>query len=108
MTDQDITKMLKSNLELRSHVADEYLEQLLSAAKNEINREGIMLAVDDTTGYSMDDANLIVMYAAYLYRGRASTEEGYQTAALHPQGMPYMLRLTLNNHLMAQKMETGS
>ena len=108
MTNQDMLTMLKMNLEKPNSVGDGYLEQLLNVAKSEIKREGITLAEDPESGYSMDDTNLIVMYAAYLYRNRATTQEGYQTAAMHPQGMPYMLRLALNNHLFSQKMETES
>lgn len=104
MDDQAILNMLKMNLEKPNSVADEYLQNLVKAAKSEIVREGITLA-DDEGVYAYDDANLIVMYAAYLYRNRVSTTEGYQTTAMQPQGMPYMLRLALNNHLFSQKME---
>lgn len=104
MDDQTILSMLKMNLEKPNRVADEYLQNLIKAAKSEIRREGIILAETDGA-YSEDDANMIVMYAAYLYRNRVSTTEGYQTTAMQPQGMPYMLRLTLNNHLFSQKME---
>lgn len=109
--------MLKANLEKINSVNDAYLNQLISVAKAEITREGVVLntteATDPDAGgisttYSMDDANLIVMYAAYLYRNRAGNGEGYSTTALHPQGMPYMLRLALNNHLFSRKMETES
>lgn len=105
MDDQAILKMLKMNLEKPNSVADEYLSNLIKVAKSEIAREGIDLIETDGT-YAEDDANLIVMYAAYLYRNRVSTTEGYQTTAMQPQGMPYMLRLALNNHLFSQKMET--
>lgn len=117
MNEQAILAMLKANLEKVNSVNDAYLNQLIGVAKAEIAREGVVLNATETedpeTGeisvtYSMDDANLIVMYTAYLYRNRASNGEGYSTAALYPQGMPYMLRLALNNHLFSQKMETES
>ena len=101
MNDQAVLEMLKSNLEKVNSVNDGYLEQLVKAAKAEIEREGITLAVTDD-GYAWDDANLIVMYAAYLYRKRTTGKEGYQTAAMNPQGMPYMLRYTLNQRLFSE------
>lgn len=93
--------MLKANLEKRNSLGDDYLAQLIQAAKTEISREGITLSSD---AYSFDEANVIVMYAAYLYNMRRPVEDGYRTDALYPQGMPYMLRYALNNMLFAQKM----
>ena len=101
MTDQDLLQMLKANLEKRNSLGDDYLAQLIQAAKTEITREGIVLSDD---AYSFDEANVIVMYAAYLYNMRRPVEDGYRTDALYPQGMPYMLRYALNNVLFAQKM----
>ena len=101
MNDQEILVMLKSNLEKVNSVNDGYLEQLIKAAKAEITRERITLAVTEG-GYTWDDANLIVMYAAYLYRKRVSGKEGYQTAAMNPQGMPYMLRYALNQRIFSE------
>ena len=112
MNEQAILTMLKANLEKTNSVNDSYLSQLIGVSKSELAREGVEMAVipieDPQTGktentYSMDDANLMVMYAAYLYRERVSTVEGYSTAALHPQGMPYMLRYAINNRLFEQK-----
>ena len=103
MDDQAILKMLKQDLELTSSIADEYLQNLISAAKSNIRIEGIALP---ESSYDADDAHLIVMQAAYLYRNRVSNGEGYTTAALHPQGEPYMLRLAKNNKLFSQKMRT--
>ena len=104
MNDQTVLSLLKSNLEKPSSVNDEYLVHLIEAAKAEIAREGIVLT-ETEEGYSSADGDLIQMYAAYLYRNRVSNNENYQTAAMYPQGMPYMLRLRLNNRLMEQKME---
>lgn len=103
MDDTTILTMLKANLEKRNNINDVYLTQLIAAAKEEIRREGITLPDSD---YSVDEANLIVMYAAYLYRRRVGTGEGYGTTAMNPQGMPYMLRYALNNMLFSQKMRT--
>lgn len=103
-----ILLMLKANLEKPNSVNDSYLEQLIEVAIKEIDREGVNLSPTEEEGYQIDDANLITMYAAYLYRWRVSNSEGYQTAAMHPQGMPYMLRLALNNRLMSQATEVAT
>ena len=103
MTDQELLAMLKANLEKRNSINDTYLEQLIAVAKAEIKREGINLPDND---YSADQANVIVMYAAYLY-GMRRPAEG-RTDTLNPQGMPYMLRYALNNMLFAQKMGGAS
>lgn len=111
MTNQAILAMLKANLEKVNSINDDYLLNLISVAKSEIRREGITITpevVEEEEVYTTDDGNLIVMYAAYLYRMRVSVTEGYQSAALRPQGMPYMLRYALNNRLFAQKMGAES
>ena len=53
-----------------------------------ITREGINLTE------SIEDGNLIVMYAAYLYRKRADSSPV----------MPRMLRYALNNRVFSEKM----
>lgn len=88
MTSAELLTMLKANLSIASTVYDEYLGQLLTAAKAEITREGITIADD------IPDGNLQVMYAAYLFRKRAEDNPI----------MPRMLRYALNNRLFAQKM----
>ena len=65
-----------------------FLTTLISVAKTEIGREGITL---DFT--SVDDAQTVAMYAAYLYRRRAE----------ETNGMPRMLRYRLNNRVFAEK-----
>lgn len=105
MTDQDLLTMVKANLEKRNKLDDEYLTQLITAAKASITREGIILSESD---YTIEEANIIVMYTAYLYEKRRSTAESSKTAALNPQGMPYMLRYALNNMLFSQKMKVTS
>lgn len=99
MTDQDLLALLKANLEKRNNINDDYLTQLIGVAKTEITREGITLSESE---YSEDEANIIVMYAAYLYTMRRPSEG--RTDSLYPQGMPYMLRYALNNMIFAQKM----
>lgn len=81
-------KLLKLDLQISTNAIDELLTQMLNAAHKFIEREGISL--DET---SAEDTQLVVMYAAYLYRKRRE-----ENAA-----MPRMLRWALNNRLFAQK-----
>lgn len=108
MTLNDILTMLKANLEIMNTIKDAYLNNLITVAITEIQREGITfkteLDAENHETYAVDDANLIVMYGAYLYRNRVNdSEAGYKTA-LASTGMPRMLRYALNNKLLSQKM----
>lgn len=89
MTDETILAMLKMNLQIiaGNTLQDEYLRNLIATARQMITREGIMLTD------SIEDGNLVVMYAAYLYRKRADDAPV----------MPRMLRYALNNRLFSQK-----
>ena len=81
-------KLLKLDLQISTNAIDELLIQMLNAAHSFIEREGISL--DET---SAEDTQLVVMYAAYLYRKRRETNGA----------MPRMLRWALNNRLFSQK-----
>lgn len=85
--------MLKTDLGIRTSTAyDTRLEQLLTVAQNAIIGEGAStLDASDPL-----DQQLIVMYAAWLWRRRDDMS-----------GMPRMLRWTLNNRIMAEKAVTG-
>lgn len=89
LTDEDILEILKVDLQVSSSALDLYLLVLITSARAYIAQEGITLA--DTA----QDAMLVEMYAAYLYRRRR--EENVQ--------MPRMLRWALNNRLFGQKGE---
>lgn len=124
MTKTDILTMLKANLEIVNTLKDEYLNQLIEVALKEIEREGVTFTtteIETTTtttddegnetttttteiSYEVDDVNLIVMYAAYLYRNRAVEGNAGYTTAISATGMPRMLRYALNNRIMSQKM----
>lgn len=93
MTDETILAMLKANLQIiaGNTLQDEYLNSLITTAKQMITREGITLA--DT----VEDGQLVVMYAAYLYRKRADDAPV----------MPRMLRYALNNRLFSQKVSAS-
>ena len=89
MTAAELLTMTKLNLEIPASntLFDEYIINLIGAAEQMISREGIVLTE------SIEDGNLVVMYAAYLYRKRAEDS---------PQ-MQRMLRYALNNRLFSQK-----
>ena len=89
MTAAGRLSMLKANLQIiaANTAYDSYLEQLLIVAEQMITREGVTLTE------TFEDDNLIVMYAAYLYRKRVED---------NPR-MPRMLRYALNNRLFSQK-----
>ena len=86
MTDAEILTLLKVDLQVSSTALDSYLTQLIASAKEFIQTEGVTLT--SSTG----DAQLVEMYAAYLYRQRR--EEDTQ--------MPRMLRWALNNRKMEE------
>lgn len=85
-----VLEFLKADLEIipRNTLQDEYLLQLIESASGMIKREGISLTD------SAEDVQLVTMYAAYLYRKRATADPV----------MPRMLRYALNNRLFSSKM----
>jgi len=83
-----LLEMLKVDLGITTTAYDERLGQYLSSAQAQIEREGITLTD------SVDDMQIIVMYAAWMWRRRDGME-----------GMPRMLRYALNNKLFSQKMQ---
>lgn len=85
--------MLKTDLSIRTSTAyDARLSQLLTAAQAAIIREGAStLDASDPL-----DMQLIVMYAAWLWRRRDDM-----------QGMPQMLRLALNNRVYGEAARTN-
>lgn len=88
MTDADRLRLLKIDLGISAEVYDQRLTRYLQAAQTEIEREGITFPEDPP----VDDEELIISYAAWMWRKRATGEE-----------MPRMLRYELNNRLFAQK-----
>lgn len=87
MGDLEILSILKIDLQVSVTALDEYLIFLISSAKEFISKEGITLTA------SQDDALLVEMYAAYLYRKRKEQQNE----------MPRMLRWALNNRLFSEK-----
>ena len=88
MTDADILTLLQVDLGemYPSEQRAAFLSQAIQAARQFITREGVALTD------SVEDGQLVEMYAAYLVRKRATTEP-----------MPRMLRWALNNRLFSQK-----
>ncbi len=90
MTQADLLKLLQADL--NQLMPDEtrlaQLTHLIDTAIQLIQREGASV----TEPYSPEDGQLIVMYAAYLFRKRATNE-----------GMPRMLRWALNNRIFSEK-----
>lgn len=82
-------EMLKIDLGITANVYDERLGQYLEAARRECEREGVTFPAT----LAVDDMQLIVMYAAWMWRRRDDM-----------QGMPRMLRFQLNNRIFSQKM----
>lgn len=82
MTDADMLLILKTDLGILSSAYDDYLAHAIETAKDLIQREGVQLTD------SAEDNHLVIMYAGYLYRKRATNE-----------GMPRMLRYALNNRI---------
>ena len=86
MTESDILIILQADLNILApdSTRKTQLEQYVQAAITFIKREVVALAAP----YSIEDAQLIEMYAAYLFRKRDTSEE-----------MPRMLRWALNNRI---------
>lgn len=85
-TAQELRPLLKVDLGIKTDAYDGRLEAYLETAQSEIQREGITLTE------TIDDSQLTIMYAAWLWRRRDGMD-----------GMPRMLRYALNNRLFAEK-----
>lgn len=75
-------QMLKIDLGINTSAYDSRLTQYLASAKAEIEREGVKLTD------SVPDENLIVQYAAWMWRKRDTGE-----------GIPRMIRWQINNRI---------
>ena len=88
MTEQDRLTMLKTDLGISSTGYDDRLKQILKSSEKAIKKEGVS-TLDNT---DLDDCQLIVMYAAWIWRRRDGGD-----------GMPRMLRWSLNNRIFGEK-----
>jgi len=86
MSEELLLKALRVDLGVTSEAFSERLLARIRTAQARIAEEGITL--EDTE----QDRDLVVMYAAYLWRSRTTGED-----------MPRMLRYALNNRLFSRK-----
>ena len=86
MDDDALLQALKTDLGLTSSRYDQRLADRIAEAKKRLQAEGITLT------QNIDDCDLILMYAAWLWRSRVTGE-----------GMPRMLVIARNNRLYGQK-----
>jgi len=109
MTRADIISMTQTNLDIvvPSGTVPAPLQKKIDmiafdvdSAISFIAREGVSLSQNGN--YTIEDAQLIVMYAAWLYRKRGSAQI-YQAVDV----MPRMLRFALNNRLFSEKAGDG-
>ncbi len=89
ISDAEKLTMLKTDLGISSTAYDTRLAQYIKSAEASIKREGATLDFE-----KIDDVTLVVMYANWMWSRRESGE-----------GMPRMLRYTLNNRILSEKME---
>ncbi|MBR2413242.1 MAG: hypothetical protein IKB13_01965 [Clostridia bacterium] len=90
MNDSTMTTILaalKVDLGIKTTAYDERLTQIINSSESMITREGATL---DFLNY--EDVQIVVMYAAWLWRRRDTGE-----------GMPRMLRWALNNKILGDK-----
>lgn len=95
MDETSMLTALKVDLGISTASYDERLRQYLVSAQTRIARRGITLV----PGESVDDAQLVVAFAAWQWRHRATGEP-----------MSQMLRMDLNDRVVAEKtgaMEDG-
>ena len=104
MTDAELLTMTKANLQLRTTAFDDYISMLISVSKKEIVRKGITLDLSE-----VDDCNLVIMYASYLYRRRNENNENtaYWTEANRYFDKPRMLQQAIYDRLFSQKMRAS-
>lgn len=86
---EQLLAMLQVDLHITTTAYDTRLTQYINSAMEMIGTEGVTLNITD-----LEDAQLVIMYAGWLWRRRDNGE-----------GMPRMLRYTLNNRLFSEKMQ---
>lgn len=90
MTEEQMLEMMMADLQKLNPPTLEktYYSQLIQVAIKELTRKGITL---DTTN-DISHAQLVVMYACWLYRKR-----------IDGSGTPRMLQIKINETLLSQK-----
>ena len=88
--------LLKTQLIISTSAIDTLLTQKIDAAKGMISREGVKLP-DTESNYTGEDKELVVGYAAYLYRKGKNDDEVF----------PRWLRWALNNRVLHDRAQSG-
>lgn len=89
MNYQELLASLKVDLGITTTAYDTRLTEYLKRAESEIEREGVSLSAS-----SLSDQNLVIAYAAHMWRKRDTGE-----------GIPRMIRWQINNRLFGKKQE---
>lgn len=89
MNYNELLTSLKVDLGITTTAYDERLKAYLQRADEEIKQEGVTLSAS-----SLSDQNLVIAYAAHMWRKRDTGE-----------GMPRMIRWQLNNRLFGKAHE---
>lgn len=90
MTDAQILLAIKTDKQISVSAYDTRLTQLISSAKEAIMAEGAQ-TLDPSA--SAEDAQLVVMYAGWLWESRNAADAA----------MPRSLRFKLNNRIFGEK-----
>lgn len=93
-----LLSMLKTDLGITTAAYNGRLGEYLRSAETQITREGITLDCED-----IGDSQLVVMYAAWMWRKR---DYAVHYAGESNVSMPRMLRYALNNRIFAEKVKT--
>lgn len=97
MTSAEMLELVKLDLGELNSDKDILIGETIEAAKEYIQIEGVTLDMDNAA-----DADLVRMYAAYLFRKRASDKaDGVGNVGQ----MPRMLRWALNNRVFKEHMK---
>lgn len=97
MTNAEMLELVKLDLGELNSDKDILIGEIIDAAKEYVETEGVTLDMD-----SASDADLVRMYAAYLFRKRASDKaDGVGNVGQ----MPRMLRWALNNRVFKEHMK---
>lgn len=95
MTRETLITIIMADLNIlaASETVNNLLGHLLESARSYVSTEGLPVATGTAEDpYSIEDADILRMYVAWLYRKRATGEE-----------MPRMLRYALNNRIFSTK-----
>lgn len=93
MTDEQLLAAVKTDKQISASAYDTRLQELIASAKQAITAEG---AATLDPSASAEDAQLVVMYAGWLWESRNAADAA----------MPRSLRWKLNNRIFGEKART--